>query len=70
MIATIGGGTHVPCQNECLKLLGIEGGGKPPGSNGRKIAEVLGAAVLAGELSLIGAISAGHLASAHARLGR
>jgi hydroxymethylglutaryl-CoA reductase (NADPH) len=70
MIAAIGGGTHVPCQNECLKILGIEGGGDPPGSNGIKIAEVLGAAVLAGELSLVGAISAGHLAGAHARLGR
>lgn len=70
MIASIGGGTYVPCQNECLKIVGIEGAGSPPGTNGRKIAEVLSAAVLAGELSLLGAIAAGHLATAHARLGR
>ena len=57
-------------QAECLALLGVAGGGDPPGSNARKFAEVLAAGVLAGELSLIGALAAQHLARAHKSLGR
>nr|WP_232179339.1 hydroxymethylglutaryl-CoA reductase (NADPH) [Methanococcus vannielii] len=64
-IATIGGGTRVEPQNECLELLECAGTGKS-----EKFAEIVGASVLAGELSLIGALSAGHLAKAHSELGR
>lgn len=35
-----------------------------------KFAEIVGAAVLAGELSLLGALAAGHLGKAHQELGR
>ncbi|HIQ32916.1 MAG TPA: hypothetical protein EYH55_05515, partial [Methanothermococcus okinawensis] len=35
-----------------------------------KFAEIVGGAVLAGELSLLGALASGDLARAHAQLGR
>jgi hydroxymethylglutaryl-CoA reductase (NADPH) len=69
-LGTIGGGTGLDTQRECLALLGVAGGGMPPGSNAAKFAEIAGCAVLAGELSLLGALGAGHLARAHRTLGR
>jgi len=69
-VGTVGGGTSVETQAECLRLLGVAGGGTPPGTNARKLAEIIGAAVLAGELSLLGALAAQHLARAHQQLGR
>jgi hydroxymethylglutaryl-CoA reductase (NADPH) len=51
-------------------MLGVAGAGNPPGANARKLAEIIAAAVLAGEISLIGALAARHLARAHAALGR
>jgi hydroxymethylglutaryl-CoA reductase (NADPH) len=50
--------------------LGVAGAGDPPGWNSKKLAEIIAAAVLAGEISLVGALSARHLAKAHAELGR
>ncbi len=64
-VGTIGGGTRFPTQQECLQVMGCAGEGKA-----RKFAEVVAAAVLAGELSLMGAMAAGHLGKAHGRLGR
>jgi len=69
-VGTIGGGTAVETQQECLKLLGVAGGGTPPGTNAKKLAEIIGSGVLAGELSLLGALAAQHLARAHQQLGR
>ncbi|MFA6362938.1 hydroxymethylglutaryl-CoA reductase (NADPH) [Methanoregula sp.] len=69
-VGTVGGGTGVDTQQECLKILGVAGGGTPPGANAKKLAEIIGAGVLAGELSLIGALAAQHLARAHQELGR
>lgn len=69
-VGTVGGGTGVDTQQECLKLLGVAGSGTPPGTNARKLAEIIGAGVLAGELSLLGALAAQHLARAHQQLGR
>jgi len=69
-VGTVGGGTGVDTQQECLKLLGVAGSGTPPGTNAKKLAEIIGAAVLAGELSLLGALAAQHLARAHQKLGR
>jgi hydroxymethylglutaryl-CoA reductase (NADPH) len=69
-VGTVGGGTGVETQQECLKLLGVAGSGSPPGTNAKKLAEIIGAAVLAGELSLLGALAAQHLARAHQQLGR
>jgi hydroxymethylglutaryl-CoA reductase (NADPH) len=69
-VGTVGGGTGVETQQECLRILGVAGSGTPPGTNARKLAEIIGAGVLAGELSLLGALAAQHLARAHKQLGR
>ncbi len=69
-VGTVGGGTRLPTQREALSIMGVAGGGDPPGSNARKFAEILAAAVLAGELNLLAALAAGHLARAHELLGR
>ena len=70
LVGTVGGGTSIGAQKDCLNLLGVAGSGHPPGANAKKMAEILASAVLAGEISLIGAQAAGHLARAHAELGR
>lgn len=67
MVGTVGGGTHLETQKEALSILGLDKG-KP--SNALKLGQIIGAAVLAGELSLIAALSVGHLAEAHQKLGR
>jgi hydroxymethylglutaryl-CoA reductase (NADPH) len=69
-VGTVGGGTSIATQRDCLNLLGVAGAGEIPGHNSKKLAEIIAAAVLAGEISLIGAQAAGHLAKAHAELGR
>jgi hydroxymethylglutaryl-CoA reductase len=53
IVATYGGGTGLPTQRECLELLGCYGTGKV-----RKLAEIVAATVLCGELSLGSAIVA------------
>ncbi|MFC6974165.1 hydroxymethylglutaryl-CoA reductase (NADPH) [Halomicroarcula sp. GCM10025709] len=69
-VGTVGGGTSLPTQSEALDVLGYGGGGDPAGSNADALAEVVAAGVLAGELSLLAALSSRHLSSAHAELGR
>jgi len=69
-VGTVGGGTGVDTQHECLTILGVAGSGNPPGANAKKLAEIISSAVLAGELSLLGALAAQHLARAHQQLGR
>jgi hydroxymethylglutaryl-CoA reductase (NADPH) len=65
IVGTVGGGTSLPTQKECLELMDCYGEGKS-----RKYAEICGALVLAGELSIAAALSAGHFASAHKKHGR
>ncbi len=65
MVGTVGGGTWLPGQRECLDLLGCSG----PNS-ARKLAEICGATVLAGELSIAAAMASQDFASAHQALGR
>jgi hydroxymethylglutaryl-CoA reductase (NADPH) len=69
-VGTVGGGTGLDTQRECLSLLGVAGGGDPPGTHAKKFAEIIACGVLAGELSLLGALGARHLARAHETLGR
>jgi hydroxymethylglutaryl-CoA reductase (NADPH) len=69
-VGTVGGGTGIDTQAACLSLLGVRGGGDPPGSHAKKFAEIIAGGVLAGELSLLGALAAQHLARAHQALGR
>ena len=64
-VGTVGGGTRLPCQREALQMIGCLGDGKS-----RKLAEIVAATVLAGELSTLAAQAAGQLGSAHAALGR
>ena len=65
IVGTVGGGTGLPSQQACLNILGLAGPG-----NARAFAEVCAALALAGELSIIGALAAGHFARAHRRLAR
>ncbi|MBC7865126.1 MAG: hydroxymethylglutaryl-CoA reductase [Bacteroidia bacterium] len=65
VVGTVGGGTSLPTQRECLELLDCYGAGK-----GRKFAEICGALALAGELSIAAALSAGHFSQAHKKFGR
>ncbi|MDV4341704.1 hydroxymethylglutaryl-CoA reductase (NADPH) [Methanoculleus sp. YWC-01] len=69
-VGTVGGGTGIDTQHECLAMLGVAGGGDPPGTHAKAFAEIVAAGVLAGELSLLGALAAQHLARAHQEHGR
>lgn len=65
-VGTIGGGTILEAQSAMLEMLGVRGSHPTtPGENSRKLARIIGAAVLAGELSLCSALAAGHLVKAH-----
>ena len=61
---TVGGGTKLPSQSENLKIMGCDGG------NANKFAEILAVTILAGEISLVGALAAGDFTSAHEKFGR
>jgi len=65
IVATYGGGTGLATQRECLELLGCYGSGKV-----RKLAEIIAATVLCGEISLGAAVVAEEWVEAHDRLGR
>jgi hydroxymethylglutaryl-CoA reductase (NADPH) len=65
IVATFGGGVGLPTQRECLEILGCEGKGKV-----RKLAEIIGAVALAGEISLASAISSLDWVSSHEKYGR
>jgi hydroxymethylglutaryl-CoA reductase (NADPH) len=69
-VGTVGGGTGLPTQAAGLDLLGVRGGGDPPGANADALAERVAAGALAGELSLLSALASRHLSSAHESLGR
>jgi hydroxymethylglutaryl-CoA reductase (NADPH) len=69
-VGTVGGGTGLKTQKECLSILGCAGAGNPPGSNSKKLAEIVASSVLAGEISLLGALCSKDLTRAHVRLNR
>ncbi len=62
MIGTIGGGTKLATQTEARNILRTE--------SPLAMSEMLGGAVLSGELSLLASLSEGTLASTHKKLGR
>ncbi len=64
-LGTVGGGTGLPQQRECLEMLGCVGSGKV-----RKLAEIITAFCLALDLSTLAAVVGGQFAVAHERLGR
>uniref|UniRef100_A0A674CDJ7 3-hydroxy-3-methylglutaryl coenzyme A reductase n=1 Tax=Salmo trutta TaxID=8032 RepID=A0A674CDJ7_SALTR len=65
-LGTVGGGTNLAPQQSCLQMLGVQGASLTgPGDNARQLASVVCATVLAGELSLMSALAAGHLVQSH-----
>ena len=62
MIGTVGGGTKLKTKQEALSIIGAK--------TSVELAEVLGGAVLAGEISLLASLAEGTLACAHEKLGR
>ena len=64
-LATVGGGTALGTSRECLEMLGCFGAGKA-----RKLAEITAATLLAGEISMAGAIASGEFVAAHETYGR
>ncbi len=65
MVATLGGGTGIAAQQECLKMLDCSGGVKV-----NKLAESIGGTVMAGEISFMSAVLAGDWVTSHDALGR
>ncbi len=65
VIGTVGGGTSLTQQRECLELLGCAGPG-----NAARLAEIICGFCLALDLSTLSAIASGQFASAHEKLGR
>ncbi len=63
--ATHGGGTGLPAQRECLEMMDCFGTGKA-----HKLAEIIAAVVLAGDVSLSSAILAHEWVSSHEKMGR
>jgi len=64
-VATVGGGTMLGTSAECLQMLGCAGTTHAP-----KFAEIVASAILAGELSMAGAITSGEFVGAHETYGR
>lgn len=64
-VATVGGGTALPTQREALEMMGCYGAG-----NAKKLAEIMAAAILGGEISMAAALASGEFVAAHERYGR
>jgi hydroxymethylglutaryl-CoA reductase (NADPH) len=65
IVASYGGGTGLPSQRECLEVMGCYGTGKV-----KRLAEIIAAVVLCGELSLSAAIVSDQWVSSHDQYGR
>ncbi|XP_072272374.1 3-hydroxy-3-methylglutaryl-Coenzyme A reductase [Pyxicephalus adspersus] len=65
-IGTVGGGTTLAPQQACLRMLGVQGASTEyPGKNACQLAQIVCGTVMAGELSLMAALAAGHLVKSH-----
>jgi len=65
IVGTVGGGTHLPRQQELLELMGCAGSGGVD-----RLAEIIAAFSLALDLSTLAAVAGGQFAAAHERMGR
>ncbi|QQC64389.1 hydroxymethylglutaryl-CoA reductase [Paraburkholderia ginsengisoli] len=63
IVGTVGGGTRLPVQQECLAMINCE-------DDARKLSEIAASVALAGEISVAGAITAREFTRAHTTLGR
>jgi hydroxymethylglutaryl-CoA reductase (NADPH) len=62
MIGKVGGGTKMEIKKEAIAIIGAK--------DSNQLAQILGAAVLAGEISLLSSLAEGSLVKAHTSLGR
>ncbi|KAI9222537.1 hydroxymethylglutaryl-coenzyme A reductase-domain-containing protein [Blastocladiella britannica] len=70
-VGTVGGGTSLAPQAAMLEMLGCRGAHPTsPGANAQRLARIVAAAVMAGELSLLAALAAGHLVKSHMQHNR
>jgi len=69
-VGTVGGGTSLEAQSACLQAMGCKGSGEEPGQNSQKLAKIIAAATMAGELSLLAALAANTLVQAHMQHNR
>jgi len=69
-VGTVGGGTSLPAQASMLDLMGVRGVSKENQNNSQLLARIIASTVMAGELSLMSALSSGHLISSHLKLNR
>ncbi|KAJ1903357.1 3-hydroxy-3-methylglutaryl-coenzyme A (HMG-CoA) reductase isozyme, partial [Coemansia sp. IMI 209127] len=70
-VGTVGGGTTLPPQAACLEMLQCRGPHRDtPGANAQRLARIVCAAVMAGELSLCAALASGDLVRSHIALNR
>lgn len=60
VVGTVGGGTSLPTQSECLGLLDCQGDGMAP-----KFAEIVAATAVGGELAIGAALATGRFIEAH-----
>ena len=65
LIGTVGGGTMSGTAKECLEILGCAGPERV-----RKFAEIIGAALLAGEIAIGAAITSNNFVKAHMKNNR
>ncbi len=65
LVGTVGGGTGTPTARAALDIMGLHGAG-----NADAFSEVVAATCLAGELSIIAALSSGQFTGAHHKLAR
>ncbi|PNF35485.1 3-hydroxy-3-methylglutaryl-coenzyme A reductase [Cryptotermes secundus] len=70
-VGTVGGGTVLPPQAACLEMLGVRGANREcPGDNAKSLAQIVCGTVLAAELSLMSALTAGDLVKSHLQHNR
>ncbi|XP_055906052.1 3-hydroxy-3-methylglutaryl-coenzyme A reductase [Eupeodes corollae] len=70
-VGTVGGGTGLPGQSACLEMLGVRGANmEHPGENAKKLAQIVCATVMAGEISLMAALVNSDLVKSHMRHNR
>jgi hydroxymethylglutaryl-CoA reductase (NADPH) len=69
-LGAVGGGTALGTQREALAMLGVSPDPERRGDAVMRLAEIVGAVVLAGELSLMAAFTSQDLARAHEKLAR
>uniref|UniRef100_A0A6B2E5T4 3-hydroxy-3-methylglutaryl coenzyme A reductase n=1 Tax=Phlebotomus kandelakii TaxID=1109342 RepID=A0A6B2E5T4_9DIPT len=70
-VGTIGGGTVLPAQSACLEMLGVRGAhATRPAENAKRLARIICATVMAGEISLMSALVNSDLVKSHMRHNR